>query len=181
MSETARRHDSDGYGRDEKRSGWDGAWSVCCGVFATLGLACAIGSWGWLPPLLLTLSTAVCAGCVANAARGLLGARLRDRAATASWLARVGVVCGLGTTAAAGLVAVLDVYGVLVVFAMGAPSPAVGGLLVWWWSTAAGRPDGRSGPASSSPMRDVHAAADAYAEPLPDLRVLDDRALCMAW
>jgi hypothetical protein len=130
-------------------------WRWAVRATAVLGLGCAVAVWGWQGPLVAVLVVATVTGVLPWCLE----------TAPSSWRAgvRVGVRCGVGVTAVAGLVAGCGVAGALLPVILVASWPR--------WR----RVD--RGPGATLPAVPVPVPVAAWPEP----ETLDDEALCRAW
>lgn len=151
------------------------AWTYWAYVATTVGLACAVARWGWTGPV----TGMVTLGVVAAAVGALLWCDQGIRAVPRS--ARAGLVTGSVVTAVVGLVAVLEVVGVLVVLLLVGTSPAViAGVRVLWHS-ATDTPDTIAEISSGSAATRVDIDRTQQAMSAEQLASLDDVSLCLAW
>jgi hypothetical protein len=138
---------------------------------------CASAQWGVQAPAAFSLCIAFVV-IIAWSSFGLAGIRAAPRV---MWL---GLVAGLTVPAAAGLMVVAGLAGVLLVLALTATSPVLRAFVGRRWP---GLLDTQLAAAAvASPMSPVGPEPPfaLFEEPLvlpTDLAVLDDEALCLAW
>ena len=162
------------------------AWSTCAQVATAIGLAAAVARWGWQGPLAGVLGLAfIVAAMTAAVAAGEGGFRALPR------MAWTGLATALGVTAVAGMVAVFQSLGLLVVVMLFGSSPAVTTAIRVLWHSVMDTPDTaqRDGPPAQAHA--TRADVDLSGAPTPavpatwwspeEFGSLDDVSLCLAW
>jgi hypothetical protein len=153
-----------------REPGW--LWRAAFWAFVLIGLFCGSAVWGWAALLAAILGLGTIGVLIGTVVWGPLGWRGVPRIASS------GVSTGLGTSAAAGLLAASPGPGALVVLALIATHPAVAfgvRLLL--------DPQGKSGTSkAATPEPTLHAVPDGS----PDLssatlNKVDDATLCDVW
>jgi hypothetical protein len=153
-------------------------WSFITHAATTIGLLSAVTHWGWGGPIAGILTLALLAAAI--------GAAVSDAAVlhTLPRLAWIGLVTGAVLTAVAGLVAVFQAAGLLVVLLLVCTSPALIAAVRVLGHCATDTPetvpiDGLSQRAQSvQVVEDLAGFATSSTE---DLAGLDDASLCLAW
>ena len=154
------------------------AWWWCASLATTFGLLCSLAEWGWQGTVTGVVSIGVFAGTIATAAWVGDGLRALRR------ILRLSVVAAMVGTAAAGLVAVFELTGLVVVLVLAATSPVVRMLFrALRWPTAETAPVvPHSAPPKDLASSCVEIAPESWStSPTGDLSLLDDDALCLAW
>lgn len=154
------------------------AWWWCASLATTFGLLCSLVEWGWQGSVTGIVSIGVFAGTIATAAWVGDGLRALRR------ILRLSVVAALTGTAAAGLVAVFELTGLVVVLVLVGTSPAVRMLFraLRWPSAETAPVVPRVAPPTNLASSCVEIAPEGWStSPTGDLSLLDDDALCLAW
>ena len=148
--------------------------SWCVYLATTVGLVCAIATWGLVGVVISAVVVAMATGVVASSMWGEEG-RVAVRRVT-----RVALSAGLVTPAAVGLIAVAKSVGVLVVVILTVTTPALTSLVR---ARRKAKGDGRVvRPESTAPRDSASSPSDGPAAgPAPELSSLGDEALCLAW
>jgi hypothetical protein len=148
--------------------------SWCVYLATTVGLVCAIATWGLVGVVISVVVVAMATAVVASSLWGGDG-----RVAVAK-VVRVTLGAGLMTPAAVGLIAVAKVAGVLVVVILAVTTPALTSLVRARRKVKGDRPVVR--PEPTTPRDSATSLADGpAATPAPELSSLGDEALCLAW
>jgi len=156
------------------------AWSNCAQAITLIGLVCAVARWGWRGPITGVLGLGVFVAAIAAAVCcGEGGLRKLPRMV---WL---GFATGFVVTGVAGLVAVFQVAGLIVVLLLVGTAPAfITGIRVLWHSVMdtpdTVRPDGPVSPQPHATRDDID-LPDRLAWLAEDIGSLDDVSLCLAW
>jgi len=169
---------SSGAGRQDASGDRHGLWRSFVFVWSIVGLLCAYAEWGWegLATTALTVATFVlvlggCA-CAEHGRRG--GAKA----------VRLTLTAGVVLTAVTGLFGVFHAYALCIVLPLAATSPFATSLARRFFGAPGsplGTPQSRR-TTSKGAVSAVEPAGHELIEPVvPDLRSLDDEALCLAW
>lgn len=153
-----------------REPGW--LWRTAFWAFALIGLFCGSAAWGWAALLAAILGLGTIGVLIGTVVWGPLGWRGVPRIVSS------GVVTGLGTTAAAGLLAASPGPGTLVILALIATHPAVAfgvRLMI--------DPHGKSGKSGPGGQADAKATAPEHHAELSatKLGTVDDATLCEVW
>lgn len=173
MSETTRSSGAGGRDSGAPRSKGQSVRTCCIYVATTVGLICAIASWGVggtiISAVVVGMSTAVVASSMWGA----------DGKSEVPRILRVTFAGALITPAAVGLIAVFKFAGVLVVVALAVTTPAL--TTKFPGRHAKGDPPARQ-PEPATPAVSATPSADGPADDAArELGSLDDQALCLAW
>ena len=177
MSETTRPDGTDGTDPDTSRGMSRRVRSWCIYLATAAGLFCVITNWGLQWALTSMILVGVSTALVAATVWAEEGRRAVPR------IARVAFAAGLIATAAVGLVVVCKLAGVLVVLMLAGTTPALTSLVRARRLARGGLPVVQ--PESATP--DLPAPwgqpslNSSAAEPVRELKSLDDDALCLAW
>ncbi|TCC63365.1 hypothetical protein E0H73_13030 [Kribbella pittospori] len=149
--------------------------SWCLYLATTIGLVCAIATWGLVGVVISVVVVAMATAVVASSMWG------GDGRVAVARVVRVTLGAGLMTPAAVGLIAVAKVAGVLVVVILALTTPALTSLVQARRKAKGDRPVVR--PEPTTPRDSVTPLADGPAAitPAPELSSLGDEALCLAW
>lgn len=152
-----------------REPGW--LWRTAFWTFVLIGLFCGSAVWGWAALLAAMLGLGTIGVLIGTVVWGPLGWRGVPRIVSS------GFVTGMGTSAAAGLLAASPGPGALVIVALIATHPAVAfgvRLLL--------NPNGKSGM-STTRKTDAHAAVPDGPADLSSksLNAVDDATLCEVW
>jgi hypothetical protein len=155
-----------------------GVWWSSVSLTSSVGVLCVYAAWGWkgvaIAALIVAPFVALIGGC-ACAERGRHdGARAARRTMTT----------GLILTAVTGLFAVLHAFALCLILPLAATSPPVTVLARRFFGGADSRPG--SAPARAATRNDAGSGLEPAGHELvgpvvPDIRSLDDAALCLAW
>lgn len=150
-------------------------WYLCLHATVLVGLVCAVERWGWQ----LSMAAALSAGFTAIIV--WLPFVEGELPATRAFLGRA-MLAGVSVTAAAGLIALGGVAGVVVVLMLAGASPHARRVVHSdrWRSWLDVGPEVTTGAAHQGADPDSVLVA-VTAEPLPDPVDLDDTELCLAW
>jgi hypothetical protein len=151
----------------------------CCLYLATAtGLLCMIAQWG-----LAAAVTCAVLGALSGAAVASAFWSRDDGPSEVRRIARVTLAAGLAGPAVIGLVAAFKLTGVLIVVILAGTTPALTSLVRARWFAPEDRPRSQqAGPKVQGPEQEqAPHAVRPVARPMPELRNLDDEALCLAW
>jgi hypothetical protein len=154
-----------------------GVWWSFVFLTSVVGLLCAYAAWGWRGSATAALTIATFVAVIGGCACAEYG---RSGGAKAT---RLTVTAGLVLTAAAGLLAVMDVFALCLILPLAATSPAARSLarrFLGGSGSALGSPDSREA-GSRARARPEPAGHELVETTATDLRTLDDAALCLAW
>jgi hypothetical protein len=178
MSETTRPDGTDGTDPDTSRGLSRRVRSWCVYLATAAGLFCVITNWGLQWALTSMILVGVSTALVAATVWAEEGRRAVPR------IARVAFAAGLIATAAIGLVVVCKLAGVLVVLMLVGTTPALTSLVR---ARRLARGGGLPVVQAESATPDLPAPwgqpslNSSAAEPVRELKSLDDDALCLAW
>ncbi|NIK59254.1 hypothetical protein [Kribbella shirazensis] len=176
MSEMMRSSGADGSDPGACRGKIRTVRSWCVYLATTAGLVCAWANWGLGGVI---VSVAIFATATAVVATSVWGG---DGRSALRRIARFTLAGGLIGPAAAGLIAVFTFAGVLVVLILAATTPALTSLVLARRQHARADDPHVAQPESATPRDPVISLADGpVLIPEPELRSLDDEALCLAW
>jgi hypothetical protein len=174
VSELRRSSNADGSEPGTSRGRSQTVRSYCVYLATTVGLLCAIVSWGLggvvIGAVVVATATAVLTSSVWGA----------DGRSALPKIVRVTVASGLMTPAAVGLIGVFKLAGVLIVLILAVTTPALVSRVKARRRTTEDPPVAR--PESATPRVSSTSPGNGPAvEPARELDALDDEALCWAW
>lgn len=169
VGETRRSSGADGADSGMSRGKIRALRSWCVYLATTVGLVCAVVSWGLGGVVISMVTVAMAAAVLASSMWGGNGWSSTRR------IVRVTCAAALITPAAVGLIAVCGLAGVLVVLLLAATTPALTSLV------RKRRPAPADPVVRPEPLSDPATRLAAGHAPAEELRALDDVALCLAW
>lgn len=176
MSEMMRSSGADGPDPGTSRGKLRSVRSWCVYLATTAGLVCALANWGLGAVVVSVVIFVTATAVVASSAWGSDGRSAVRR------IARFTLAGGLIGPAAVGLIAVFTFAGVLIVLILAATTPALTSLVLARRQHARGDDAHVAQPEPATPRDPAISLADGpVLIPEPELRSLDDEALCLAW